>query len=214
MYRVWLSVLWLEESPGQTPTKETKQFIWFGSPFHCLGTTYLSLRGMSSRNCIKLPQILEVSWSISLLMNPSQPAFPKGCGSCLVRQLCSNSRQRWIFLNVIPLIKIVCTLWLKHIRIHSEAWRLATSLDLHFQFDYKATPKFSAVLWCMHWGAMRSLTRRSCWEPSAWNSRSSNPWLCTSSSEFYRTRRTSLSCVQSLPLPVPFLGFVPSLLCV
>lgn len=73
-------------------------------------------------------------------MSPSHPAFPKGCVSCLVRQLCSNSRQRGIFLNAIPLIKTVCTLWLKHIRIHSEAWRLATSLDLHFQFDYRPHP--------------------------------------------------------------------------
>lgn len=73
-------------------------------------------------------------------MNPSHPAFPKGCVSCLVRWLCSNSRQRWIFLNAIPLIKMVCTLWLKHIRIHCEAWRLATSLDLHFQFDYGPRP--------------------------------------------------------------------------
>lgn len=148
----------LKTARGKPPHKRLYHLYDLG-PFSFSGNHLaLNERHEFYRPSQELPQIREVSWSISLLMSPSHPAFPKGCVSCLVGQLCSNSRQRGIFLNAIPLIKTACTLWLKHIRIHSEAWRLATSLDLHFQFDYRPHPsseqRFDACTG-MQWEALQ-----------------------------------------------------------
>lgn len=148
----------LKDSPGQTPTQEIIPFIWFGSLFVFWGPLGSQWEAWVLQT-ISRASTNSRSFLEHLFANdPSHPAFPKGCVSCLVGQLCSNSRQRGIFLNAIPLIKTACTLWLKHIRIHSEAWRLATSWDLHFQFDYRPHPsseqRFDACMG-MQWEALQ-----------------------------------------------------------